>query len=75
MLIFQESQQFSEELEKQKVARLKFLLEQTTLYSTFLSQKLQSAAEVLYMHVVTLSSGNEATRQPSGYWKWKCRRG
>jgi hypothetical protein len=37
----QENKEFNEEAEKKKFTRLKFLLEQTSLYSTFLSDKLQ----------------------------------
>jgi len=40
-----ENKEFNEEAEKKKFTRLKFLLEQTSLYSTFLSDKLQNAAE------------------------------
>jgi len=57
-IIDKENEQFSEELEKQKVARLKFLLEQTTLYSTFLSQKLQSAAEEVKQHETSPENGD-----------------
>lgn len=65
-IIDKENQQFSEELEKQKVARLKFLLEQTTLYSTFLSQKLQSAAEEVKQHQDTDGNLEEEIESPNG---------
>jgi len=48
--VAQEKKEFEKEMEEQKYARLQYLLEKTTLYSQFLSQKVVDAKKIVEDH-------------------------